>query len=85
MSRSSIPGGRHAGVRCTAQARDTSHQGESVWGSLDYLMKALASGAAPSLSQFYHDQPDFDVSEVEDLVGMAEARARRADCKSIRR
>jgi len=48
---------------------------------LDYLLKALASGAAPSLRRFYYDYPDLDVGEVEDLVGMVEAR--RSDCQSI--
>lgn len=56
---------------------ETLHiKGESRTGNLKFLVQALASGAAPSLSRFYYDQPDFYTAEVEDLVGMVWRRER---------
>lgn len=64
MCRCSIPGGHHAGVGYTALARNIKRQGESGWGRLDYLVEALASGAAPSLSRFYYDHTELYEPEV---------------------
>lgn len=57
---------------------------DSRYGNIKFLIQALASGAAPSLSRFYYDQPEFYTTEVVDLVGMVKARARRADCENMR-
>lgn len=53
-------------------------------GEITPFAQALASGAVPSLSRLYIDPGLAKEADVELLLGMLEARARRVDCKSIK-